>query len=162
MAREEKMGATDDQALAVYTRKNFKKKEKNEYFHHNKKDKKPKKTKRDISNIRCYTYDEKGHLARDCTIQKRRHHAHIVEYYEPTNRRFRREKDDSDEEYVLISAVNGTISHRSKDLLVDSGDSKHMMGYKGSFLNMSGHESPHKVKPGDDYQYPVKGSIVAS
>ena len=43
---EEKMGATNDQALAVYTRKNFKKKEKKENFHHNKKkDKKLKKTK---------------------------------------------------------------------------------------------------------------------
>ena len=52
VTREEKMGATDDQALAVYTRKNFKKKEKKENFHHNKKkDKKPKKTKRDISNV---------------------------------------------------------------------------------------------------------------
>ena len=46
------MGAIDDQDLAVYTRKNFKKKEKKEKFHHNKKkDKKPKNTKRDISNV---------------------------------------------------------------------------------------------------------------
>ena len=27
---------------------------------------------------------------------------------------------------------------------------------------MSEHESPHKVKLGDDYQYPIKGSGVAS
>ena len=51
VTREEKMGAIDDQALIVYTRKNFKKKEKKENFHHNKKDKKPKKTKIDISNV---------------------------------------------------------------------------------------------------------------
>ena len=27
---------------------------------------------------------------------------------------------------------------------------------------MSEHESPHKVKPGDDYKYPIKGSREAS
>ena len=56
---------------------------------------------------------------------KKRHHAHDDE---PTNKIFRREKDDSDEEYVLISTSNGTISHGSNDWLVDSGASKHMTG----------------------------------
>ena len=37
-----------------------------------------------------------------------------------------------------------------------------MMGYKESFINTSEHESPHKVKLGDDYQYPIKGSGEAS
>ena len=92
------MGATGDQALVVYTKNNFRKKENKENFHHNKKkDKKSKNTKRDLSNVRCYTCDEKGHLERDCPIQKRRHHAHNVEYDEPTNKRFKRENDDSDE-----------------------------------------------------------------
>ena len=59
---------------------------------------------------------------------------------------------------MLISALTDTISHGSNDWLVDSGASKHMMGYKESFVNMSEHESPHKVKLGDDYQYPIKGS----
>ena len=146
MTREKKMGTTDDQALAVYTRKNFKKKEKKENFHHNKKkDKKLKKTKRDLSNVRCYTCDEKGHLERDCPIQKRRHHAHIVEDDEPTNKIFKREKDDSDEEYVIISTLVGTITHRSNDWLEDTRASKHMMRYKESFINMFEHESPHKL-----------------
>ena len=52
---------------------------------------------------------------------------------------------------MLISTLSGTISHRRNDWLVDSGDSKHMMGYKESFVNMSKHESPQKVKLGDDY-----------
>ena len=128
MTREEKMGATEDQALTVHTRKNFKKKEKKENFHHNKKDKKPKKTKRDTSNVRCYTRYEKGHFARDCPIRKRRHHSHVTEDDEPTNKGFKREKVYSDEEYVLISELTGSISHRRNDWLVDSGYSKHMMG----------------------------------
>ena len=116
ITREEKMGATEDQALVVHTRKNYKKKEKKENYQHNKKkDKKQKKTNRDPSNVRCYTCDEKGHFVRDCRIKKKRHHAHNAKENEPTNKIFRREKDDSDEEYVLISTLTGTITHGSND-----------------------------------------------
>ena len=147
------MWANEDQSLIVHTRKNYKKKEKKENYHHKKnKDKKQKKIKRYPSNVRCYTCDEKGHFARDCPIRKKRHHAHIAKDDEPIKKIFKREKDDSDEEYVLISTLTGTISHGSNDWLVDSGASKHMMGYKESFTNMSEHESPHKVKIEDDYQ----------
>ena len=46
------MGATEEQALTVHTRKNFKKKEKKEKFHNNKKkDKKKNKAKRDPSIV---------------------------------------------------------------------------------------------------------------
>ena len=37
-----------------------------------------------------------------------------------------------------------------------------MTGYKESLVNLSEHESPHKVKLGDDYHYPIKGSGEAS
>ena len=53
-------------------------------------------------------------------------------------------------------------THGSNDWLVDSGASKHMKGHKESFVNMYEHESPHKVKIGDDYQYPIKVSGEAS
>ena len=43
------MGATDDQALTIHTRKNFKKKD--NFYHNKKKDKKLKKTKRDTLNF---------------------------------------------------------------------------------------------------------------
>ena len=62
------------------------------------------------------------------------------------------EDSSSDEEYVLISALIGTSSNGSKDWLVDSGASKHITGFKESFVNLSEHESPHKVKLGDDYE----------
>ena len=45
---------------------------------------------------------------------------------------------------------------------MDSGASKHMAGYKESFINMFKQESPHKVKIGDDYLYPKKASGEAS
>ena len=72
------------------------------------------------------------------------------------------EKDDSDEEYVLISALTGTITYKINGWLVYSGASKHMTRYKESFINMSKNESPHKVKLGDNYQYAIKGSCEAS
>ena len=59
---------------------------------------------------------------------------------------------------MLISTLTHIITHESNDWLMDSGVSKHMTGYKESFVNMSEHESPHKVKLGDDYQCPIKGS----
>ena len=51
---------------------------------------------------------------------------------------------------------------KRNDWLVDSGASKHMTRYKESFFNMSEHDSPHKVKLGDDYQYLIKCSGVSS
>ena len=94
---------------------------------------------------------------------KRRHHSHATKDDEPSTKRIRQESDSSsDEEYVLISALTRTISHGSNDWLIDSGASKHMMGFKESFVKLSEHESPHKVKLGDDYQYPIKGSGESS
>ena len=37
-----------------------------------------------------------------------------------------------------------------------------MTGFKECFVKLSEHESPHKVKLGDDYQYPIKGSGESS
>ena len=37
-----------------------------------------------------------------------------------------------------------------------------MTGFKESFVKLSKHESPHKVKLADDYQYPIKGSGKSS
>ena len=37
--------------------------------------------------------------------EKKRHHSHIAKDDEPTKKRFKREKDDSDEEYALTSTL---------------------------------------------------------
>ena len=37
-----------------------------------------------------------------------------------------------------------------------------MTGFKKSFVKLFKHESPHKLKLGDDYQYPIKGSGESS
>ena len=124
-------------------------------------------SRKDLSRIRCYTCDEVGHFAKDCPKRqnkkkgnKRRHHAHAAEDDEPSKNRTRYESEDSssDEEYVLISTLTGNITHGSNDWLIGSGASRNMEGFKESFKKLSKHESPHKVKLGDDYQYPIKGS----
>ena len=108
-----------------------------------------------MSRSICYTCDEVGHFAKDFPKRqnkkngnKRRHHAHAAEDDEPSTKRIRQESDDSssDEEYVLTSALTGNITHGSNDWLIDSGASKHMTGFKESFVKLSEHESPQKVK----------------
>ena len=86
---------------------------------------------------------------------KRRHHAHAAEDDEPSRKRSIYESEDysSEDEYVLISALIGNITHGSDGWIIDRGASKHMTGFKESFMRLSEHESPHKVKLGDDHQY---------
>jgi hypothetical protein len=62
----------------------------------------------------------------------------------------------------LISALTGTVTHGSDTWLVDSGASKDMTDYKDSLTELVEKDSPHKVKLGDDYHYPIKGVDKAS
>jgi hypothetical protein len=104
-----------------------------------------------------------GHIARNCSLIQRprekkggkRHHVHTAKDDEPHNK-VANEDESSDEGYVLISAVTGTVTHGSDIWLVDNGASQHMTGYKDSVSNITHKDSPHKVKLGDDYQYPIK------
>ena len=91
---------------------------------------------------------------------KRRHHAHTAEDDDPPRKRVKQEIEDSsnEDEHVLIFALTGTVTHGSKHWLIDSGASKHMTSFKEPFEKLSEHNSPHKVKLGDDYEYPIKGS----
>jgi len=57
---------------------------------------------------------------------------------------------------ILIPSLPGTLTHGSDTWLIDNGASKHMMGYPYSLSNLIKKDSPHKVKLGYDYQYPIK------
>ena len=85
ITREENMGTNDDQSLTTHTRINHNKRE----YHHQRRQMRP---KRDLSSVRCYTRDEKGHYFINCPIKKgssnkktnkKIHHAHITEEDDP-------------------------------------------------------------------------------
>ena len=110
----------------------------------------------DYSNVKCYNCQKIGHIVRNCPLIKdqikkgrnKRHHANTAKDDEPIQKR--EINDDSDDEYVLISALIGTITLGNDTWLVDSGASKHMTGYKDSLTDLV-EESHQKVKLGDDY-----------
>ena len=109
-----------------------------------------------------------GNIARNCPLIKdhirkgknKRYYSNATEDDEPIQKRER--KDDSDEEYALISTLTRTVTHGNDTWLVDSGASKNMTGYKDSLTDLVEKDSPQKVKLGDDYQYSIKGVGEAS
>ena len=157
---------SEDQDLTVHSKKIRRDYHhpKGKHFHQNKSRK---------NQLRCFTCDEIGHYSKKFPRNKRnshkkkekiKHHAHTTEDDDPPRKTVKQESENSssDEEYFLISTLMGTITHGSNDWLIDSGASNHMTRFKESFVKLSEHELPHKVKLGDDYQYPIKGSGESS
>ena len=109
------------------------------------------------------------YFVRDCSLiieiknkkGSKRHQAHTTEDDEPP-KKVEKQDESSDEYYVLISSLIGIVTHGSDTWLIDNGASKHMTGYEDSLSNLIHKDSPHKVKLGDDYQYPIKGVGEAS
>ena len=92
--------------------------------------------------------------------RNKRHRANVVEDEEPVQKKER--KNDLDDEYTLISTLIGTVTHGNDTWLVDSGSSKHMIGYKDYLSTLVEKESHQKVKHGDNYRYPIKDVGEAS
>ena len=111
---------SEDQALTVHSKRS---RRRNPHYSKGKNSHPKDNNRKDLSKVRCYTCDEKGHYAKDCPKNKnhyhkkkrnkRRHHAHAAEDDEPSKKRSRYESEDSSikDEYVLI----GNITHGSDD-----------------------------------------------
>jgi hypothetical protein len=64
---------------------------------------------------------------------------------------------EGNEDYVLFSAVSGSVSLGEDTWLIDSGSSKHMTGQRDILSILTKNNFPQKVTLGDDYQDPIKG-----
>jgi hypothetical protein len=121
--------------------------------------KKPKKPryKKDASRIRCCNCKKMGHYVAQCPLRhekgNKKHHAHA------TNAEEHKSKD---EEFVFVSALLGTITQGSDTWLIDSGASKHMIGFINSLSSLTEKSSSLQVELGDDSRHAVKGFGEAS
>ena len=90
----------------------------------------------------------------------KRHHAHLAEdedEEEEERPRNIQAKEEDIEEYVLFSALFGSIIPIEGTWLIDSGVSKHMKWNKKTLSRLEEKNYPHKLSLGYDYQYPIKG-----
>jgi hypothetical protein len=101
-----------------------------------------------------------GNIARHCLVKReeykrknKRHHAHGVEDEEPPANMLREQIKD----YVLISALSGSVTPGEDTWFIGSGASKHMTGQRDFLSYLSENKFSQKVTLGDDYQYPIKG-----
>ena len=96
---------------------------------------------RDYFGFQCFHCNKIGHIARNCPMKRqeyrkrinnnKRHHAHRAEdeYEEDEEEgpQTRQAREEDAEEYVLFSALSGSITPREDTWLIDSGASKNMM-----------------------------------
>ena len=159
LAREVKLNDNEDQALIAHAKGKHKRKS-HDHPHKTQGFKRPKK---DFSNYECFTCRKMGHIDINCPMKAervkkmKRFQAHAAEESDQEVEEEAKRDEESSEEYVLISALTGSISPRNDTWLVDGGASKHMAGYKDSLSCLVQRESPHKVMLGDDSQYHIKG-----
>jgi hypothetical protein len=134
--------------------------------------------RKDLSHIRCFNCDKKGHFAKDCPEKsnkekdnrkfkgkgKRKHHAHAADDKGHRSKRSRVEtSSSSDDEFTFISALTGTITHDDDVWLIDSGASKHMTGNRASLKEVEEKKnSSQQVEIGDNSKHDVKGVGEAS
>ena len=111
------------------------------------------------------------HITRNCPLKReeykkrnnyKRHHAHLAEdedeeEEEEEGPQRKQAREEEAEEYVLFSALFGSVTPREDTWLIDSGASKHMTGQKKILSKLEEMKFPQKVSLGDDYQYPIKG-----
>jgi hypothetical protein len=113
------------------------------------------KHRKDNSNIQCFICDKYGHIARNCPTKKKgRQHASIVDVdLEP----HQRDEDINDETFFFVSTLSSKIPTDSDIWLIDSGPSRHMIGYREHLTDLVEKESHIHVVLGDNAKYTVKG-----
>ena len=73
-----------------------------------------------------------------------------------------RKTHSTDADYMLLSALSGTIQTSSDTWLIDSGAFRHMTGYRKLLSDLEKKESSENVILGDDARYAVRGTGATS
>jgi len=116
--------------------------------------------------VRCFNCSQFVHFARACRKsphkkrQKGKYHASTaIEEEEPQRKQTKAATKDQDErrEYYLVSTLSGSISNSLDSWLIDSGASKHIIGFKQALLDYKDKKFNVKVELGDDGTYAIKG-----
>ena len=104
-----KLNENEDQALIAHAKGKHKRKR----YDHPHKTQGFKRPQKDFSNYECFTCHKMGHIAINCPkkaerVKKmRRFHAHAAEYSDQEVEEEAKKDEQSNEEYVPISALTG-------------------------------------------------------
>jgi hypothetical protein len=110
---------------------------------------------KDNSKIQCFKCDKYGHVSRNCpTRNKGRQHASTSNVDPEPHQR---DEDIKDESFFFISSLSGTVLRDNDIWLIDSGASRHMLGYKEHITDLVEKESRLHVLLGDNSIYTMKG-----
>jgi hypothetical protein len=136
------------------------------------KGKKPQKDS-NLSHIWCFRCDQLGHYAKDCKKfppqgkrggrpKRKKFHAFVVveegeEEQRPQKRMTRVVTREEKKECFLVSALSGSITDAEHIWLIDSGASRHMIGFKDSISNAKKKIFHTKVELGDNGTYAIEG-----
>jgi hypothetical protein len=96
-----------------------------------------------------------GHISKNCPARReeykkrnnKRHHAHAVEDDEPPTKLSKEEIED----YLLFSALSGSVTPGEDTWLIESGAYKHMMVQRDILSILTENNFPQKVTLRDDY-----------
>jgi hypothetical protein len=122
----------------------------------------------DMTRVKCYNYQRKGHFARDCPKIKKGHkgkyRASIAAEDESQKMKTKGASSiqETRREYYLISALSGSLTNSDESWLVDSGASRHMTGNKGVLANFKEKKFSAQVELGDNASYAIGGIGSAS
>jgi hypothetical protein len=155
--REAVLLIDEDQALAAHAKGGKKKSHFQKETHFHKESNPPKRFQKYhkgqrkgkyFSSYQCYHCDKMGHIAKNCPARReeykkrnnKRHHAHATEDNEPPKKLTKEEIED----YVLFSALSGSMTPGEDTWLIYNNASKHMRGHKDILSSLIEKEFPRK------------------
>ena len=120
----------------------------------------------DVSRVRCFSCQKLGHFAKDCKSKKRRefkgkHDASTVAEEEDESRNKSKRSSSPQEkkkDYLLVSALSGNIVNNKDSWLVDSGASRHIIGYKEILSDFRKKNFSVQMELGNEASYAIKGT----